>query len=150
MTLRRALLFVPLVIAAVVLSGWFWLLHTPSGARWIWSVAESATGDVLSAQSISGDLGSGIDLQKVSYDGEGVYIGVDDASLAVDIGLLPLSVTVLPAQVSGLRVEIGGGNDADASTNVYDVLEKLRLPVALSFTEIRLDNTTVKRTSTLR
>ena len=144
MMLRRALLFLPLLFAAVVLSVWFWLLHTQSGARWIWCVAESATDGALSAHSISGDLGSGVEVRKISFDGEGVYIGVDETSLAVDIGLLPLKVTLLPVLVSGVRVEIDGDNEADANTSVRETLEKLQLPVVLSFTEVRLDDTTIK------
>jgi translocation and assembly module TamB len=144
MILRRALLLLPLMLATVALSAWFWLLHTQSGARWIWAVAESVTDGALSADSISGDLGSGVEVRKISFDGKGVYINVDETSLAVDIGLLPLKVTLRPVLVSGLRVEIGGDNEADASTSIREVLEKLQLPVALSFAEIRLDDATVK------
>ena len=145
MTLRRTLLLLPLLLAAIVLCAWFWLLHTQSGAHWIWSVAESATDGALSAQRITGDLGSGVDVHKISYDGEGVSVGADEVSLAVDVGILPLRVTVLPVQVSGLRVETDSGREADASTNVHETLQKLQLPVELLFTEVRLDGTTFKR-----
>jgi autotransporter translocation and assembly factor TamB len=71
-----ALLALPLGLAILVACVWFWLLHTQSGAHWIWSQVESATDHALSAGDISGDLGSGLIGKGIAFDGEGVHDSV--------------------------------------------------------------------------
>ena len=79
MSLRRillALLALPLGLAILVACGWFWLLHTQSGAHWVWSQVESVTGHALGASEISGDLGSGLIGKGIAFEGEGVHVSV--------------------------------------------------------------------------
>jgi autotransporter translocation and assembly factor TamB len=81
---RRILLLLASAPALLVAIAWYWLLHTEPGARWLWSKAESATGGALSAESITGNLGSGVAIQGLSFENATVDIEVDEITLAGD------------------------------------------------------------------
>ena len=133
MSIRRLLFSLPLLILVIIATAWFWLLHTQSGSRWIWSQVESATDGSLSAASISGDLASGLIASNVEFTGDSVEVAVARVSLSVDIDLLPLRVNVLPATVSNLRIDLEAGDQAKDDTNLHDTLDRLQLPVELVF-----------------
>lgn len=139
MSIRRLLLSLPLLFLMIIASAWFCLLHTESGARWIWLRVESATDGSLSAASISGNLSSGLVASDVTFIGDSVNVAVDQASLSVDIDLLPLKVNVLSAAVSNLRIDLAADDRAEDDTNLHDTLNKLQLPVELEFEAIELD-----------
>jgi translocation and assembly module TamB len=120
-----------------------WLLHTQSGARWIWMQVESATDDALSAIEISGDLGSGLVASRITYDGDGVTVAIGEVSLSVDVDLLPVSVTILPAHVSDLRIDLRGNRQTDAESDLRKTFANLRLPVELVFTDVVLEHGTI-------
>ena len=104
MTLRRALLMLlvaPVVLAAVA---WFWLLHTESGARWLWARAEAATGGALTVAGLRGDISSGVELLGIRFVNDAVELGVDDVSLAAGLEVLPLRVIVKRADSSGFSL----------------------------------------------
>lgn len=140
MSPRRLLFSLPLLIPVIIATAWFWLLHTQSGSRWIWSQVESATDGSLSAASISGDLASGLIASNVEFTGDNVEVAVARVSLAVDIDLLPLQVNVLPATVSNLRIDLEAGDQAKDDTSLHDTLGRLQLPVELVFEAIELDD----------
>jgi len=139
MSIRRLLLSLPLLILVIIASAWFWLLHTQSGAQWIWSRVESAADGSLSAASITGNLSSGLVAGDVTFIGDSVNVFVGQTSLSVDIDLLPLKVNVLSASVSDLRIDLAADDRAEDDTNLHDTLNKLQLPVELAFEAIALD-----------
>lgn len=147
MSLRRillALLALPLGLAVLLACLWFWLLHTQSGARWIWSQVESTTDHSLSASDISGDLGSGLIGKGIAFEGDGVHVSVGEVSLAVDVDLLPFGVTILPTQVSDLLIELNGDEESDDNSDLQDTFSKLQLPVELVFAEVELERGTIE------
>jgi translocation and assembly module TamB len=134
-----ALLALPLGLAILVACVWFWLLHTQSGAHWIWSQVESATDHALSAGDISGDLGSGLIGKGMAFEGEGVHVSVGEVSLAVDVDLLPFGVTILPARVSDLLIDLNGDPESDEESDLQGTFSKLQLPVELVFANVELE-----------
>ena len=138
MIIRRLLIAFPIVVLLVAAVAWFWLLHTQSGARWIWSQVAAATDNALSADQISGDLSSGLVGKGIVYDGDSVHVGVGYASLAVDVDILPLRVTVLPARVADLLIDVRGESQSDGESDLQATFAKLQLPVKLVFTDVEL------------
>lgn len=139
MSIRRLLVSLPLLFLLIIASTWFWLLHTQSGAQWIWSRVESATDGSLSAASISGNLFSGLVASDVTFIGDSVNVAVGRTSLSLDIDLLPLKVNVLSTSVSNLRIDLTADDRAEDDTSLHDTLNRLRLPVELDFEAIELD-----------
>jgi translocation and assembly module TamB len=137
--IRRLLLSLPLLFLLIIASAWFWLLHTQSGAQWIWSRVESAADGSLSAASITGSLSSELVAGDVTFIGDSVNVAVGRASLSIDIDLLPIKVNVLSASVSDLRIDLAANDRAEDDTNLHDTLNKLQLPVELAFEAIALD-----------
>ncbi len=137
MILRRALLLLAAAPVVCAAAAWFWLLHTESGARWLWALAESATGGVLTAASVQGDIGSGVELQGIAFVNDSVELGVDNVSLGARLEVLPLRVVVEQAESSGfsLRIRERDG-DADGETDLGEVFAKLQLPFEIAITQL--------------
>ena len=143
MSIRRLLLSLPLLVLLLAAVAWFWLLHTQSGARWIWSQVESATDGSLSAGSLSGSLTSGLVGRGIVFDSDGVTVAVALISLSVDIELLPITVTVLPASVSDLRIDLKTNEGVAEGADIHETLSKLRLPVEVDLEVVELDGGTI-------
>jgi autotransporter translocation and assembly factor TamB len=128
------------VLVLLLLAGtWYWLLHTQSGARWIWAQVESATSDALSAADISGDISSGLVGKEIAYESDGVKVSITEVSLSAEVDLLPLSATILPAHVSDLRIELRGDTETDDESDLRETFANLQLPVELVFTDVELE-----------
>jgi autotransporter translocation and assembly factor TamB len=137
--IRRFLVFLPVLVLLLLAGTWYWLLHTQSGARWIWAQVESATGNALSATDISGDISGGLVGNGIAYEGDGVKVSIGEVSLSADVDLLPLSATILPAHVSDLRIELRGDKETDDESDLRETFAKLQLPVELIFTDVELE-----------
>jgi len=61
MKLRKItwLLALPVLILVIAVSTWSWLLHTESGANWLFETLDSSIQGSVEAASLSGDLASG-------------------------------------------------------------------------------------------
>ena len=140
MSLRRLLLSLPLLLLLLVVAGWFWLLHTEAGARWVWSQAESAADGALHAATTTGALSSGLVLRDVAFDSDGVSIDVSRAALSVDVQVLPVQITVQPATLSGLRIDLHESESVDEDAKPEDVLASLQLPIEVIFEDVRLED----------
>jgi translocation and assembly module TamB len=147
MTIRRLLFSLLLAVFLIVAGSWYWLLHTQHGASWVWSVAVSATDEALRAESLSGDLSSGVTIQRLTYNSDGVDVSVAAVAAAIDISLFSKSVTVSPANVGDVTVTLKQGDDSSAPVQVNEVLEGLQLPVELVFPELAISNITVTNAS---
>ena len=144
MTVRRLLFILPLLVLLLLAGAWYWLLHTQSGARWIWAQVESATGNALSAADISGDISAGLVGNGIVYESEGVRVSIAEVSLSAEVDLLPLGATILPAHVSDLRIELRGNEETDDESDLQETFAKLQLPVELVFTDLRLERGSIE------
>jgi len=144
MKLRRLLLVVPASLLLFIAGGWYWLLHTESGARWIWSRVETLTDLALHADALHGDLSSGVTIEGLAYAGEAFAISVRDIRLEVDVAILPKVVTVRSMAASGIDMRIGRDAPTDEPpADVHEILGKLGLPLEivvsdLQFSELRI------------
>ena len=138
MNLRRALLLLAAALIVPAAAAWFWLLHTESGARWLWAQAEAVTDGALTAAGIRGNIASGIELQRIAFVNDAVELGVTDASLKARLDVRPIRVVIEEADTSGftLRILERAGNGDDA-TDLGDLFAKLQLPFEIAI--LRLD-----------
>ncbi len=137
MSLHRQLGIPLLVLVLLAPSAWYWLLHTQSGARFIWGLAVSATDDTLSAVSITGDVSAGVTFGRIEFTDDSVIVSVAEVKLDADVDLLPLRVTIGSAQASGLEVQLvdNDGSD-DEATDIRETLGKLKLPVEILVSDL--------------
>jgi translocation and assembly module TamB len=138
---RRILLLLASAPALLVAIAWYWLLHTEPGARWLWSKAESATGGALSAESITGNLGSGVAIQGLGFENATVDIEVDEITLAARLELLPIRVVVERADSSGFNLSIlETDGERDGETDLGEIFTRLRLPFEIAVVRLDMDN----------
>ncbi len=145
-TLRHLFWMLPLALVILLVAAWFWLLHTESGARWIWSQAESASGGALRAESISGALSSGLVARDIAFETDDVSIAASSAQLSAAIGLLPMRITVHPAVVANLRIELGSSEAVDEGGTIEDTLSSLQLPIEVVLEDVKLDDSVLTAT----
>jgi len=141
---RRLLLILPLAALLLASGTWYWLLHTESGARFVWRMAVSATNDALGAASLTGDINSGVTLSRIEFDNDTVIVLVAEVTLEADVDLLPLRVAVESAQASGIEVRLVDEADTDdEGTNIRETLGKLELPVDIELSNIAIRDISV-------
>ena len=76
------------------LASWSWLLHSESGARWLFSKLNSSLPAAVGASGISGDLGTGLQLTGFYFDDHDTRVDVAHLKIAVDIDLLPPGINL--------------------------------------------------------
>jgi len=138
--LRRLSLLIPVLLLAFVASAWYWLLHTESGARWIWARAQSATNGALQAQALRGDLGSGLTIRRLALSTDSMTLEIVETRLVVDIDLLPLQVQISDADINDAAIHIGASEEDTQSSDLQTLIENLSLPLALVFTDVNANN----------
>lgn len=128
-----------------ILIAWFWLLHTESGARWLWSKAQSSLSGHLAAQSITGDLGGGVSLRGVVLEAAGFAASVESIEVAIDLDILPLSLEVRMLRINSIHVSLSPADVEDGieSAPLADVLESLALPIKLLITDLQINDATI-------
>ncbi len=140
----RLVLAILAALALLAGGAWYLLLHTETGARWLWSQAERATGGALTAHAVSGDLGSGVSLSAVAFTAGDVRISAASATLDVNVNLVPLTVSVGTARLSGLTVVLPEQDAAkEHAARRPFTLDKLRLPFELAIARLQLEKASV-------
>ena len=138
MNLRKAtlLLTAPILIVAAGLTAWSWLLHSEPGARWLLAKLDSSVRGSISASSISGDLGSGLQLDSLQFEDGNTRVQVGQLSIALNIDLLPPAATIDTLQADSVAIRI-----LQASSQATDwdsTIAGLSLPLPVNFKDIRV------------
>lgn len=119
-----------LATTVVVLSLWFWLLHTESGAAYAWGRLEVLMGGDLTAELMRGDLSNGIEIRNLHFTSSAVDLLVDSSRVAVGIDLVPLRINVDDVELMGVTLQTRKSeSEAAASLDVESLLTGLRLPL---------------------
>jgi len=138
MSLRRAswLLTAPALLLLAGLICWSWLLHSESGARWLFSRLESSIPGSIGSSTIEGDLGSGLRLDGFHFDDGGTRVDVGRLTVAVEIDLLPpaIGLETLQADSVAIRVIQAPAQETDRESAIAG----LSLPVPLRFGDVRI------------
>lgn len=145
MRLWRFLFPVTVLSLFGILTAWFWLLHTDSGAQWLWSKARNSVPGHLAAQSITGDLGRGVSITGVVLELDGFSASAESIDVAIDLDILPLSLEVRVLRINSVQVSLSPADvgDGTESMALADVLEGLALPFEVLITDLQINNATV-------
>ena len=123
-----------LVLAAFLLMSsvaWYWLLHSDSGARFVWSYAQQRLPGQLTAASMDGDLSGGLRLEFVRYHTDALRIEAAETRVALNVDLLPLSVELTTLDIRTVSVELTSGDDDSADADIAELLMAMRLPMRI-------------------
>ncbi len=120
----------------------YWLLHTASGAAWLWGKLETLElADVRSSQ-VSGDLASGFMIEDLEYRSPGLDLKVEHTELEAGFGWWPLSVQVDRLRLQGVEVITRSSETpeamSDVNTDIRSTLAGIELPLPLIFNDIVL------------
>jgi translocation and assembly module TamB len=143
-TLSKYLLRGTVTVLLLVASAWFWLLHTESGASWVWNRVVSASDDTLSGQYVGGDFAAGIDVRQLRLSTDALDIEVDTTRAALNLDLVPLQATLSGVHLSNVKVAttaVEAGEEA--AIDVEALLSGLRLPLRIDLLDARVDNVSV-------
>ena len=104
MSLRKTfwLLVLPVLALTAAVISWSWLFHTESGARWLFAKLDSAIPGSVEAASVSGDLASGLILERLEFNDGANLIDMDRLTLEVNLDLLPPSISFETVQIESL------------------------------------------------
>ncbi len=142
MSMRKAilLLIVPALLLGAGFGAWMWLLHTESGARWMFSRLGSSPAFELGASSISGDLGSGLQLEGLYFENDAVRVEITKITSAVNIDLLPPSVKVERVHADAIAIKAleTSGQDSDDPAGLHQALQGLSLPIPVRVEDVKL------------
>jgi translocation and assembly module TamB len=137
MTRRRLYLSIlPALVILLAAGGFYTLLHTEPGARWIWQRVAGLVPGQLQAAAVSGDLRSGLRLQQVSYGDESLSLQVDRVMLRLDFDLLPLSVAVHDLEFGVLEIHSEDAGEGEVVAP-EEALAALELPIPVEFVGVR-------------
>ena len=139
MRLRKTLLLLSmalLFLLAGLAASWSWLVHSESGARWLFSQAQKHAPAELTAGSVSGSLGSGLQLGQLIYDDSSTRVVAERIRLAVEFDLLPPAINI--ESLLGEKVRVSTLSPADNSSAEESGSPDLSLPLRVTFGDIRI------------
>ena len=134
MILRRfglAVIALSLTVFAGAVTGWYWLLHTESGAQFVWRQAEGALDSQMSAESLSGSISGGLVFENFRFTNDAVAVDIGRIVAAAEVSLTPLGVRVVKPEVMRVRVDVRTSEDDETGRPATEIVESLRLPLEL-------------------
>lgn len=133
----KILLFLPTLLLLLLSLAMAWLLRTESGAGFAWRQAGNLLDGELQVASITGNLSSGLVLNRFSYRDEGVRVTAGRISLRFDLDLFPPALNLARLDSSAVEAQLlDTGTQAEQSWS--EVLSGLRLPYPVRFSAITL------------
>ena len=132
---RSLLLGFPVAVVLLLAGSVYWLLHTSSGAAWIWSRVEGLVDVDISSSQVKGDLAGGFHVQNLAYRSDGLDLTVDDVELRLQPRWWPLSLVVHKLSLADLVISIhspeAGAHQAEGDADIRNVLAAFHTPVPL-------------------
>lgn len=138
MTWRRALLGIVLLVPLLLLGAWWWLMHSTSGAGFLFSRASGLLNEQLQAERLQGSLASGLIIEGLEFATPGVAVRVAELHAVAGVDLMPLAVTLSDVRAQDLEITQVGDAPSESATSPEDLLARLRLPLELVVTEAEL------------
>ena len=140
MTGRRLLLLIPASLIVLAACSWYWLLHTTSGAHWIWARAASATGGALQAQQLQGDLGSGLTIRRLTFSTDSMTLEIREIRLVADLDLVPLQLQISEVVIDDTAVQIFASDAKPQSGDLRNTNDNLALPLSLVIKDVKANS----------
>jgi translocation and assembly module TamB len=138
MNLRKItlLLTAPTLIVVAGLTAWSWLLHSEPGARWLLTRLDSSIPGSVSVSKISGDLGSGLQLDGLQFEDGNTRVDIEQLKITLNIDLLPPAASIESLQADSVAIQV-----LQASSQATDwdsTVSGLSLPLPVKFNDIRV------------
>jgi len=143
MSRRAQYLITGLVSLLIILAvAWFWLLHTQSGARFLWTKARQIAPGELQAAGVDGSLSTGLVVSGLRYSNADTIFSINETHLTLDVDLLPLSVEIssLFAQSVDMRLSGSPSSIDERRIDVAGIFETLRLPIPVYISDFQLND----------
>jgi translocation and assembly module TamB len=121
-----------LLLVLIVAGAWRWLLHTESGAHWVWAQAQSASSDALRMSSLSGNFGSGVAINNVVFESESATAEVGQFRFAANLDIFPLQLHIDDLAAEEVTVRLSDSGDDPRADESAFALERLALPLSVS------------------
>jgi len=129
-----------LVALVVTVAAWFWLLHTQSGASWVWYQLESAMDGELTGELTGGDFGNGIEIENLRLSTSAVDLSLDSNRASIDVDLFPLRIRVTDVHLQGVTIRTRRSeSENEGALDVASLLSGLQLPLLLDLVNARMD-----------
>jgi len=140
MKLRKVtwLLAIPVLLLAGGLTAWAWLMHSESGAKWLFARLDASIPGSLNVSTISGDLGSGLRLDGLRFDDGSMRVDLERLKIAIDIDLFPLTAYLDTLHADGIVVRVLQASDQEMGSE--KTIQGLSLPVPVNFHDIRISD----------
>ena len=140
LTRRIAISLLSILVISVAVV-WIWLLHTSSGAVFVWAAAKKHIDGELSAMQIDGDFSSGFNISNLSFSNESIQVLTNGLNVSVDLDLIPLSLTIETMELVDVRIRLKDGdrNENTPELEIAELLAALRLPVKVNVARLRID-----------
>ncbi|MBT8059994.1 MAG: hypothetical protein KJO33_10375, partial [Gammaproteobacteria bacterium] len=126
---------VVLLVGLVAVGAYWTAMHTEAGARWMFRQAANAAPGRLAADSVEGDLGSGLTIEHLAYDDGTVAVTADRLAVAAGIDFRPLTLRIRAMDAREVRVRLPEQDDPPRErreTDLQGLLKALQLPVAVA------------------
>lgn len=136
---RRLIVIIPLLLLTFAACAGYWLLHTESGARWIWARAQSATDGALQAQALHGDLASGLTIRQLAFSTDSMTLEILQTRFVLQLDLLPLQIQISAVLIDDTTIQISATEEVSQSEDLRTLIESLSLPLALVFADVSAD-----------
>lgn len=129
-----------LVILVIVVAVWTWLLHTESGASFVWRNVEAAMDGSLRGELRQGSFSNGVEFEGLRLSTDSVDVSVRTLRATVDVDLVPLSIALSNVQILEVQIEPKPSDTGeDSPIDVEEVFDKLRLPLRIDLLDARID-----------
>lgn len=148
MKFLRAFIAAALLLGLIAAGGWHWLLHTESGARWVWAKARSASNDSLQMQALVGDLGSGLTVQGIVFATDTVAVEAEELRFVANLDLVPLRLQIDELSIRNVAVQLSDPGEKSPATKNDLSLERLSLPLLVQVGDSMVSNIAVARPPT--
>jgi translocation and assembly module TamB len=132
---KLLLIVLPVGLSVFMVAFVYWLLHTDSGAGWLWQRVESSAAVNVSSSRSYGNLTDGFVIQNLAIRTDGMDVFVGRAEIKTGPGWWPLSIQVRTLSLLDVLLVNHGteypGMDSNLGTDIRASLEALSLPLPL-------------------
>jgi autotransporter translocation and assembly factor TamB len=147
----KKFLLVGLPTALVLLLAFsvYWLLHTSSGAAWVWSQVEDLAAGTVRSSHVDGDLASGFVIKGLEYRSDEFDLSVAHAEIVAGPDWWPLSIQVQTLALRDVDIVIHSRAEkavgASPEMDIHSALAALKLQIPLKVQNAELTNISLQQ-----
>ncbi len=132
------------ILIGALTASWFFLLHTESGASWLWSRVKIAADGALSGEFIQGDFANGVEVGNIRLSAETLEVELHRVRTSINVDLFPLQASLSGVRLLGVTVDVKTPEAKnERPTDIGLMLSGLRLPVRLDIADVMVEDITL-------